>query len=130
MHAARKRNMENHLHKITKYTALILISYVSMSLDVFAETQTNQVAQVIHGVVKTASETRLKVLADKERKIDDEAEQVLSETKSALHALANNDGKKALAILQGTLSKLDIILANNLAQALVPADVEVDILDF
>jgi hypothetical protein len=122
--------MKKHFHKIATYTALILVSSLPFSVDVFADTEKKNTSSILSSADKSTSITKRKILDEKEQQIVNEANDALLGTQQAVGALEKNDGKKAISILQTVSGKLDILLAKNPALALIPADIETDISDF
>lgn len=122
--------MKKPIHKIATYTALILVSALPFS-DVFAETDKKSTAPAVSAVpIKNPIDSRRKALAEKSRKVITEARDALSGTEDALMALDKNDSKSALATLQDVSKKLDTLLSQNPASAMITADLEADIIDF
>lgn len=118
------------IHKLTTYTALILVSAISFS-DVFAETEKKSTTAVVSAApIKNSVDNRRKALLEKSKKVIVEARDALSGTEEALMALDKNDSKTALATLQDVLKKLDTLLSKNPASAIITADFETDIIDF
>ncbi|MDD5412515.1 MAG: YfdX family protein [Methylobacter sp.] len=122
--------MKKYFHKIATYTALVLISSLSLPVDVFADAEKKQTPSIFSTIDKSTAATKRKILAEKEQQIVDEANEAVLGTQQALKALEKNDSKKAISILRTVSGKLDIILAKNPALALIPADIEFDVSDF
>jgi len=122
--------MKKHIHKIATYTALILVSSLPLSIDVLADDEKKQPSSILSSTDKNTALTQRKILAEKQQQVVDEAQEAISGTEQALNALEKKDSKNAVSILQTVSSKLDIVLAKSPALALVPANVETDILDF
>jgi len=122
--------MKKHLNKIASFTALVLVSSLSFTTDVFADDEKKQKPSALSIINKSASATTREILAEKEQKIMNEASEAVLGTQQALTALEKNDTKKAVSILQTVSEKLSVILAKNSALAFIPADVEADLYDF
>ncbi|WP_333878118.1 YfdX family protein [Methylobacter sp.] len=123
--------MKTHVHKIARYTALILVSTLPFAVDVLADAEKKSSSVISSsGPDKSSSAIKRKVLNEKSQQIASEAKDTVAGTQQALIDLEKNDPKAALAVLQAVSKKLDIILANNPDLALVSADVEADIFDF
>lgn len=122
--------MKKQLHKIATYTALVLISSLPFSMDALADPEKKQSVTTVSSIDKSTSTTRRKILEEKERKIANEANEAMLGTQQALEALEKNDSKKAMSILQAVSGKLDILLAKDPSLALIPADLETDVIDF
>ncbi|HEY8034190.1 MAG TPA: YfdX family protein [Methylobacter sp.] len=122
--------MKKHFYQIPTYTALVLISSLSLSMDVFANTEKKSSPSTLSNTDKNTSITQNKILTEKEQQIVNEAAEAVSGTHQALEALEKNDIKRAFFILQTVSGKLDVILAKKPALALIPSDIEVDVSDF
>ena len=122
--------MKKHFHKLATCTALVLISSLSLPVDVFADAKKKLNPPVLSSADKITTITKRNILAEKEQQIVNEANEAVLGTQQALKALEKDDSKKAISILQTVSGKLDIILAKNPALALIPADIEVDVSDF
>ena len=113
------------------YTALFLALLLPFSVDALADAKKKQSPVTTSSIAdKNLSAIKRKVLTEKNREVVNEARNSISGTQQALIALEKNDTKAALSILQEVSKKLAIILAKNPDMALVPADMDVDILDF
>lgn len=64
-----------------------------------------------------------------ERGLDKEAVAVIADTQEALRAIARNDKPAAIAALERATGKANILLARNPATALIPTDVEVQVIE-
>jgi len=123
--------MKKHIHKIATYTALVLISSLSMPIDVFADAEKQNPATLpMPGTDKSASVTKHKIQAEKERQVVREAAEAVSGIHQALDALDKNDSKRAFYSLQTASEKLDAVLAKHPYLTLIPIDIEVDASDF
>lgn len=124
--------MKKHFHKIATYTALVLISALSVTFpaDVLADAENKQSTSKLSIDNKTALATKRKILAEKNQQVITEARDSVLGTQQALMDLEKADTKAALSLLQDISKKLAIILAKNPGLALVPADIEADIFDF
>lgn len=123
--------MKHHFQKKAKYTALILASSLPFSAEVLAEVEKKQ--SVVESLLITEnnlSPSMHKVLAEDSQQVINETRDFLFGTQQALIALAKNDAKAALAILQDLSKNLPVFLDKNPALALVTAEMEADILDF
>lgn len=78
----------------------------------------------------TASTEERKILTEKQQKIVHEAREAVSEIGQALVALDNKDTKTALSTLKSASTNLNTVLSKNPGMALIPVDVDVDIIDF
>ena len=123
--------MKTHIHKLATYTALILVSTLTFSVDVLADVEKKQSSVTSPSSThKNSSAFKRKVLNEKNQKIDIEAKDSVSGTQQALMDLEKNDPKAALAILQDVSKKLAIILAKNPDLALVSSDIVAEIFDY
>jgi len=64
-----------------------------------------------------------------ERTLDKEAIAAIEETRRALIAISRNKTNEALAAIERATGKINVLLARNPATALIPAGLEVDIID-
>jgi hypothetical protein len=64
-----------------------------------------------------------------QRSLDKEAVAALEETREAIHAIAANKNDEALAAIERATGKINILLARNPATAILPVDVEVEVVD-
>jgi len=114
------------------YTALILVSSLPFSVDVFADTDKKETSRVtsLSTADKSPSAIKHKLLAEKSQQVVNEARDSISGTQQALIDLEKNNTKAALLILQDVSKKLAVILAKYPDLALVPADMAADIFDF
>jgi hypothetical protein len=64
-----------------------------------------------------------------ERTLDREAVAVIADTQAALRAINRNDKPGAIAALERATGKANILLARNPSTALIPTDVEVQVID-
>jgi len=115
---------KNHLH-----VALVLLLSSPLSLPVSADQHLAQPATNLSGTVKPVA-INGQALVDKKQQIVSEAAESVAETQKALEAIEKDDPKKAQALLQGVLGKLDVILAKYPNIALVSADIDTDIIEF
>lgn len=118
------------IHKLAKYTALILVSALPVSFDALADAEKKQAAVTNVSSGQSDPISKHKVLAEKIQTLINEAKGALSATRQALLSLENNDTKAAKVQLEDVLTKLDILLLEHPAMVLVPADVEVEVLDY
>lgn len=79
---------------------------------------------------KESQMMKQKFLGEKQVQIEHEALEAITGTQNALLALQKQDSKKAMALLQEVMGKLDIILAKYPNLELIPANVEADVNDF
>lgn len=118
-------------HKLATYSALVLVSSLPLSFDVLADSEKKQTsASTIANKKADATTHKQKVLAEKNQAVAHEAKGAFSATQQALLALEKNDAKGAKVLLEDVLTKLDILLLEHPAMVLVPADVEVDVIDY
>ena len=118
------------IHKLASYTALILVSALPISFDALADAEKKQTSVSSVTTAKTDAINKQKLLAEKVQALINEAKGALSATQQALISLENNDAKGAKLLLEDVLTKLDILLTEHPAMVLVPADAEVDVLDY
>ena len=69
------------------------------------------------------------VLQEREKKLAQEAVAALEMTQSAIRALEENRGFRAIKLLEQALGKLEALMTSNPDFKLVPVDVKVDIID-
>lgn len=116
---------------MAKYTALILVSSLPLSVEVIADAEKKQNAvNSLSMAEKKSSTIKRKGLAQNNRKIIDETRGFVSGTQQALTALEKNDSKAAFAILQDISEKLAVILDEKPALASVTAEMEAEVLYF
>ncbi|MGZ5054348.1 MAG: YfdX family protein [Methylobacter sp.] len=126
-----RNNMKKHLHKTAMYTALFLISSLSLPLDVFADAEKqNPSTLFMSNADKSAVVTKHKILTEKEPQIVKEVADAVSSIHQALEFLNKNDMKKAFFTLQTASEKLEVALTEHPALVLAPVDIEVDASDF
>ncbi|MCK9608246.1 MAG: YfdX family protein [Methylomonas sp.] len=118
------------IHKLASYTALILVSSLPLSFDTLADAEKKSQKASSVASNKAVAINKQKVLSEKLQNLINEAKGSLSGTQQALISLSNNDPKAARVLLQDVLTKLDILLVEHPAMVLVPADVEVDVVDY
>jgi YfdX protein len=118
------------IHKLAKYTALILVSALPISFDALAEAERKQTTLISMTTSKTDVINKQKLLAEKIQALINEAKDSLSATQQALISLDKNDPKGAKILLEDVLTKLDILLIKHPAMMLVPANVDVEVLDY
>lgn len=70
------------------------------------------------------------MLADKIQALINEAKGALATTRQALLKLEQNDAAAAKVLLEDVLTKLDILLLEHPAMVMVPADVNVSVVDY
>ena len=100
--------------------AFALVGFLATNTaPAFATAETKHSTQTSQQVEKITQDKT----AEKRKEIVSEAVSALDDTRTALKALDDNDGKKALSILQGVTGKLEIILARDPSLKLVPAGV-------
>src|ERR1700730_9660866 len=63
------------------------------------------------------------------RNLDQDALSAISETQTAIEAIASNKSDQALAAIERATGKINVLLARNPATAIVPVSVNVDIID-
>ncbi|AEF99439.1 YfdX family protein [Methylomonas methanica] len=118
------------IHKLATYTALVLVSSLPLSFDALADAEKKSQKAASVANHKTEAINKQKVLSEKIQSLINEAKGALSATQQALISLSNKDPKAARVLLQDVLTKLDILLVEHPAMVLVPADVEVDVVDY
>ena len=118
------------IHKLASYTALILVSSLPVSFDALADAEKKPGSSTTVTNKKIDSINKQTVLAEKIQNLINEAKGALSATQQALLSLEKNDANGAKVSLEDVLTKLDILLVEHPAMVLVPADVEVDVLDY
>jgi YfdX protein len=128
----KENNMKKRFHKLATHTALVLISSLAFSFpaDVLADAEKKPSTSVLSSDDKSTLAAKRKILAEKNQLVINEARDSVLGTQKALIALEKNNTKEALSILQDVSKKLDTVLAKNPDLALVPADIEADVIDF
>jgi hypothetical protein len=61
--------------------------------------------------------------------LDPEATAAVDQTLEAVQALAQRDTDRAVAAIEGAIGKIDVVRARRASKALIPVDLEVDIID-
>lgn len=118
------------IHKIATYTALVLVSSLPMSFDTLADAEKKSQKASSVSSNKPQTINRQKLLSEKIQNLVIEAKSTLESTREALINLRKNDPNAARVLLQDVLTKLDILLVEHPAMVLVPADVEIDVVDY
>jgi hypothetical protein len=126
-----RNKMKKTFQTTAMYTALVLVSSLSLPIDIFADVEKQDSSTLsIPSTDKSALVTKHKIKTEKEQKIVKEAAEAMTGVHQALEALSQNDSKKAFFILQTASEKLDAVIAKQPALVLVSADTEVDVSDF
>lgn len=115
---------------ITLISLGLMISAPVVVQEVIAEdsalpTEPQQQAEATESVQPQVDEASTDKAAEKRRKIVNEAAAALEGTQQALKALGENKPEEALAALEKSTGKLELILARDPSLALAPVDVEV-----
>jgi hypothetical protein len=130
--------MKNTLNKIVMYTALNLVIAVPFANFAVAEQEKNSAptsnivtAKSVAPVVdKKLALTKHKLLVATQKQIFHEAKDAVLEIRKALVELDNKNAKIALAALKAASTNLDVVLKKNPNMAMLPVDIQVDIVDF
>jgi YfdX protein len=87
---------------------------------------------------RASTQAQTKPALEKERKqaeqevtknLDREAIAAFEQTLEAVEALARKETSRAMAAIEGAIGKIDVVLARNASNALIPVDLEVEIID-
>jgi len=122
--------MKHPIYKIAVNSALLVLAAMPMAANVLAAEDKNQNSVSTVPADNSAQLHKLKLLAEHNQKIVNEAKEAVMGTQQALLDLEKNDNAAALTALQEVSKKLERILANSPASVLVSADIEVDVIDF
>jgi hypothetical protein len=90
------------------------------------ETQRRQAEQQARPEVE---QQRKEAQQEAEKTLDKEAIEAIEQTQKAVNAIAADKTDEALAAIEQATGKINILLARNPATALIPANVEVDVID-
>ena len=123
--------MKRHtLKKTAAAVAIALTATIGFALTVPAATDTTSSTSLSTAASKETLETKRKLLEERQQKVEHEALEAVTGTQNALIALQKKDIKKAMTLLQDVSGKLDILLAKYPGLNLIPANIEMDVIDF
>ncbi|OYV16559.1 MAG: YfdX protein [Methylococcaceae bacterium NSM2-1] len=123
--------MKRHtLKKTAAAVAIALTATIGFALTVPDATDTTSSTSLSTAASKETLETKRKLLEERQQKVEHEALEAVTGTQNALIALQKKDIKKAMTLLQDVSGKLDILLAKYPGLNLIPANIEMDVIDF
>lgn len=123
--------MKRHtLKKTAAAVAIALTATIGFALTVPAATDTTPSTSLSTADSKETLATKRKLLEERQQKVEHEALEAVTGTQNALIALQKKDTKKAMTLLQDVSGKLDILLAKYPGLNLIPANIEMDVIDF
>jgi hypothetical protein len=115
------------------HLAIISLTLCASSGRLAAEQRRNDVDQKKNEAEKSArpeiEEQRQQAEKQAEAKLDPEAVAAITETAAALKAIADNRIPEALSAIERATGKIDVLLARNPKNALVPVAAEVHLID-
>ncbi|MFA5923338.1 MAG: YfdX family protein [Methylococcaceae bacterium] len=118
------------LKKTAAAVAIALTATIGFALTVPAATDTTPSTSLSTADSKETLATKRKLLEERQQKVEHEALEAVTGTQNALIVLQKKDTKKAMTLLQDVSGKLDILLAKYPGLNLIPANIEMDVIDF